>query len=86
MSFFYDFLKYFDLTNIDAKTTITNILGYGVIIIGNLKIKDIQEDEIVLNNKREIISIFGKNLIIKSISKGEIIISGNVTKIETGDL
>ena len=84
MSFFYDFLKYFDISDIDAKTTVTNIIGYGVVIIGKIKINDINEDGISLISRKDKINIYGKDLKIKSISSGEIVISGNVKNIETG--
>lgn len=86
MSFFNDFLKYFDINDINSKTTITEILGHGVIIVGKIKINDIQEDSISLISGRDKIDIFGRELKIKSISKGEIVIAGNIFKIETGEI
>lgn len=86
MSFFNDFLKYFDIKDINAKTTITTIVGYGTIIVGKIKIKNIDENEInILSNKEKVI-ISGQNLTIKSISKGELVIGGEIKKIETENL
>ncbi|MBQ8426036.1 MAG: YabP/YqfC family sporulation protein [Clostridia bacterium] len=85
MSFFYDFLKYFDISDINTKTTITTIVGYGIIVIGKIKINDIIDDCISLVCGKEKINIYGSCLKIKSISKGEIVISGNVNKVETGE-
>lgn len=83
MSFFYDFLKYFDLKNLDASTTVTLIVGVGAVIIGKIKIKDISENQIRVTSKKNIISVTGENLNIKSISKGELVIGGNIKNIET---
>ena len=83
MSFFYDFLKYFDLKNLDASTTVTLIVGVGVVIIGKIKIKDISENQIRVTSKKNVISVTGENLNIKSISKGELVIGGNIKNIET---
>ena len=83
MSFFYDFLKYFDLKNLDASTTVTLIVGVGAVIIGKIKIKDISENQIRVTSKKNVISVTGENLNIKSISKGELVIGGNIKNIET---
>ena len=82
MSFFCDFLKYFDISDISLKTTITSIVGVGVVVVGNLKIKDIQDDLVILSSKKESVKIYGENLKVKSISKGEIVIEGNIKNIE----
>lgn len=86
MSFFYDFLKFFDINDTSLKTTITTIVGTGVMVVGNLKINDIQESSVILGSKKEKIFITGDNLKIKSISKGEIVIAGNVKNIEMESL
>ena len=86
MSFFCDFLKYFDISDISLKTTITIIVGVGISVVGNLKIKDIQNEFIELSSKREIVKIYGQDLTVKSISKGEIVVSGNIKNIEMESL
>lgn len=82
MSFFYDFLKYFDIENLDAKTTISFIVGYGVIVMGKIKIKDISDGMVRILSNKDVFKIIGENLNIKSISKGELVISGKVKNIE----
>lgn len=82
MSFFYDFLKYFDIKDLDAKTTITTIIGLGIVVIGKIKIKNIQENEVKFSANKKVISVCGENLSIKTISKGELVIRGEVKKIE----
>ena len=64
------------------KTTITTIVGTGVIVVGNLKINDIQSNSVSLISKKEKIFITGDELKIKSISKGEIVIAGNIKNID----
>lgn len=82
MSFFYELCKCFNIDDLSAKTTITTILGYGIMIVGKIKIKDIQEDTISLISNKEKITVLGKDLVIKSISKGELIVSGIITDIK----
>ena len=82
MSFFYELCKCFNIDDLSAKTTITTILGYGIMIVGKIKIKDIQEDTISLISNKEKITVLGKNLVIKSISKGELIVSGIISDIK----
>ena len=84
MSFFNDFLKYFGLNSLDFQTTMTNIIGYGVVIVGKINIKNISENEITFVSNKRKITITGNVLEIKSISKGEIVILGEIenTKVE----
>ena len=82
MSFFYELCKCFNIDDLSAKTTITTILGYGIMIVGKIKIKDIQEDTISLISNKEKITVLGKDLGIKSISKGELIVSGIISDIK----
>ena len=86
MSFFYDFLKYFNISDLDGKIAVTSLIGYGVMVVGNLKLTEITDEYIFLSSKKEKLKIFGENLKIISIAKGEIVVSGNVKKIETGDV
>ena len=85
MSFFYDFFKYFDIKDLVDKTTITTIVGYGAVICGNLKIKEISEDFIYLYSKKDKVKIYGFDLKIKSIAKGEIVVAGKINKCELGE-
>lgn len=85
MSFFYDYLKYFNLSSLSDKTTITVIVNSGVVVTGNFKISEILDDYIYLSSKKDKVKVYGENLKIMSIAKGEIVISGKVLKIETGE-
>ena len=84
MSFFYDFLKYFDVTDLHDKISVTMLVGYGVMIVGNLKLNQITDEFISFSAKKDKLKIFGNNLKINSIAKGEVVIGGDIKKIETG--
>ena len=86
MSFFYDFLEYFSIADLNTKTTVTMIVGVGAMIMGNLRLSDIQENSITFVSNKDKIFIIGEELKIKSISKGEVVIAGNIKKVETEDL
>ena len=47
-------------------------------ILGNFKIDDLGENEIVLKVKKTKIKIFGSNLKIVTFAKGEVEIAGNI--------
>ena len=82
MSFFYDLMQTFNLSEIDEKTTISFVLDVGVQIVGKFKIIDINENRLLIKSFNEQISIDGENFVIKTMSKGEIVILGKVIKIE----
>ena len=86
MSFFYDFLDYFKVDDLSDKVLITTVLGVGVMIVGKVKIENLSEELIELKTKKEKITINGTDLKFKTISRGEIVLSGKVFKIETGEL
>ena len=86
MSFFYDFLNYFDITDMSNKTTIFSILGVGLVVEGNVSILSLSNELIELKSYKEKVSIYGENLLIKSISKGEIVIEGKIIKTEIGEI
>lgn len=86
MSFFYDFLDYFRVDDVSDKTSIVAVIGVGLMITGKIKILSLSDELVEVKSFKEKLSVFGNNLIIKSVSKGEIVISGKVTKIETGEL
>lgn len=85
MSFFYDVFEYFDLDLVKSNVVINYILNVGAVIYGDLKIIDLQENQIILSDKKQKITIFGDKLMIKSISKGEVCIEGGILKIESGE-
>lgn len=86
MSFFYDFLNYFKVDDFETKTSIMTVIGVGIMIVGKIKLLNLSENLIEVKSGKDKIFVYGENLLVKSISKGEIVLSGNVCKIETGEL
>ena len=83
MSFFDDFVSYLDVGDLTKEISVSIILNKGLVVVGNVKLVDFSNEEIVLKSKNEQISIKGLNLIIKQLSLGEIIILGKVTNVFT---
>ena len=78
MSFFYDFLDSIGVEDLKNKISCTLIIGSAVKIISDIKIENLQDDEIVLECKKTKLKILGEGLKILNLSKGEIEITGNV--------
>lgn len=78
MSFFYDCLSDLDVKNDDSNLKIFMVLNKGISIEGKFNIVKFDECEIVINVDKNNFKIAGDNLKIKSISKYEIVVSGNV--------
>lgn len=78
MSFINDFLEYFKVDEINDKILVLNVLGIGMMITGKFDISEISETQVELKTKSENLLIVGENLQIKSLSKGEIYLSGNI--------
>lgn len=84
MSFFCDVVDFFKIDNIDDKISITFVVGHGLMVVGKFKIDRIDENEIVIESPKEKVVIVGEKMILVSVAKGEIAISGSISKIETG--
>lgn len=78
MSFFNEFFETISLDFDTEKIFCNVVFGVGVRLIGKLKIESMQDTEIILRNKRERIRIYGMQLNISSMSKGEFEIEGNI--------
>ena len=85
MSFFYDFLDNFNLKDLSDKIEINILLGVGVAVVGNVKIKDFSDSIIEIICSKKVLKFVGEKLKISSISKGEIVISGEIFSFETGE-
>ena len=85
MSFFCELFDYFKVDNVDNVLSLSMILGVGLVVVGKLKIVSLGESKIVLESKNRKVLIEGNNLNIKSISKGELVVAGDVLKIDTGE-
>ena len=84
MSFFNDFLLDLGLDDIENNVLCYCVFDKGLKITGNIKIEQMQETEIIIKCKKERIRILGQDMIVKSISKGELDVIGKiygVTKI-----
>lgn len=82
MSFFYDCLKNFNLDELGEKIYVSLIVDVGVIVVGDLKINEFSDSEIVLKNKHNSIFLSGENIKIKSLAKGEFVIQGKIQNIK----
>ena len=81
MSFFNSFLKEIGISDLENKTSCSMVFGKAAMIVGVYKIVSMQEYEIVVCVEKINYKIWGNNLKIKTMSKGEIIISGNVVGV-----
>ncbi len=81
MSFFYDLLNYFKVDDFSSKTSISIIVGVGLMIVGNIKILNLSDEDLKFQSGKDIIEIVGENLKLRSVSKGEIIIEGKIKNL-----
>lgn len=81
MSFFSEILDLSIADSIKDEIAVELVMGTSVRIIGKLKIDNMTSDEIVLKNKKNKVKIFGTNLNICSMAKGEMEIEGNVSGV-----
>ena len=85
MSFFNDFLNSFNMSGMINETKISIILGVGINVVGAIKIIDFSDIKIKFLSNKNIVEIEGVDLKIKSISKGEILISGVFNSLKVGE-
>ena len=78
MSFFSDFLESTDISDAKNEVSCEIVFGKYLHIVGKLKIDNMTSCEIILRNKRDLIKIIGKDLIVSSVAKGEIEVQGQV--------
>jgi hypothetical protein len=77
MSFFNDFFNEIGF-NSSERLAVTVVFGKGAYVFGAYKILALAESEIVVLVKKKYYKIFGEKLKIKTMSKGEMVIVGNV--------
>lgn len=85
MSFFNDFFEYFNVSENGEEPKITLVFGLGLMISGNIKLGQIDEDKIVIYGKHRPIYVCGTKLVIKTIAKGEVVVSGDINLVEAGE-
>jgi len=78
MSFFNDFFREIGVMQESEKLSVTLVFGKGAYVFGDYKILALTESEIVVLVKKKAYKIFGQNLKIKTMSKGELVIVGRV--------
>lgn len=78
MSFFNEFFDNSVVECAKNKISCDIIFGEKISIIGNLKIDNMTNEEMVFKNKNNKIKIIGKNLNIYSMAKGEFKIEGDI--------
>ena len=79
MSFFNDFLKNVEIDDVKNEIIVSAVVGNKLMILGNMKVLELNENEIVFSDKKYIYKIIGKGLILSSMAKGELNIKGDVS-------
>ena len=82
MSFFNDFLNYFKINDISNKIAVSMVVGVGICVIGNFKVKSLSDCEIIFVINKDLFIIKGDGLKIATISKGEVVVAGDVKSLE----
>ena len=85
MSFFCDVFKDCDAVSVDKKIRIFVVFGEKVFVVGKVKVAHLSSEKIVLKNTDSAVIIHGDNLYIKTMSKGEILICGDVKNVGCED-
>ena len=85
MSFFNDFSSLLSLSELKNKTTMSFVIGVGIVVVGKVKINSFDDNFIEIYAEKERVEIKGENLKISSIGYGEIVVSGKIKSINIGD-
>ena len=84
MSFFNEILKNFNINSITNEIMFNMVVGVGVSIVGSVDLVDFDTEKISVDFGKKKFQITGSDMKIESISRGEIIIVGNVCEIVRG--
>ena len=82
MSFFNEFINFFIVDDMSGKISVSMVVGIGAVIVGDVRVIEISAQNILLQSKRQSVNVVGDSLEISSLSKGEILIEGNVSKVD----
>ena len=85
MSFFCDVFQDFDVMSCDKKVKAVVVFGERVFVVGNVKVDMLSADKIILKNKQMSVVVWGENLFVETMSKGEFLIKGNVKQVGCED-
>ena len=81
MSFFNAIFKELDISEDKNNIMISTIIGKGAMLICDYKILSFEDYEIVVLVNKISLKIYGEKLKIKTMSKGELVVSGNVVGV-----
>ena len=82
MSFFNEFINFFKVDDMSGKISVSMVVGLGAVGVGDVRVIEISAQNILLQSKRQSVNVVGDSLEISSLSKGEILIEGNVSKVD----
>ena len=82
MSFFNEFINFFKVDDMSGKISVSMVVGLGAVVVGDVRVIEISAQNILLQSKRQSVNVVGDSLEISSLSKGEILIEGNVSKVD----
>ena len=82
MSFFNEFVNFFKVDDMSGKISVSMVVGLGAVIVGDVRVIEISGENILLQSKKQSVNVVGESLEISSLSKGEILIEGNVFKVD----
>ena len=85
MSFFYEFLNSFNVLDMKKEVAISVLVGKGFSVLGDVKLLDFSSELIEFGLKNKKIVFGGKDMFVKTMSKGEFVVFGNVCKIDIGE-
>ena len=78
MSFFNEIFKEIGISNLSENLSFSVVFGKACYVFGDYKILALTESEIVVMIKKKSYKIYGENLKIKTMSKGELLVEGKV--------
>lgn len=81
MSFFNAIFKELDIIEDKNNIMISTIIGKGAMLVCDYKILSFEDYEIVVLVNKISLKIYGEKLKIKTMSKGELVVSGNVVGV-----
>jgi len=81
MSFFNAIFKELDISEDKNNIMISTIIGKGAMLVCDYKILSFEDYEIVVLVNKISLKIYGEKLKIKTMSKGELVVSGNVVGV-----
>lgn len=85
MSFFYDVFAALGVDEISNNLSINFVENKGMVVVGKFKILTLNDSLVQIKSNKNLIKIEGENLMIKTVSKGELVIVGKVFSIGTGE-